>query len=237
MMDLISYYLSVLLAAYSVLVEPFVRTSFYRSLKKQLGVIPAARVQFYRRQVGWEWAWVVVIALIFLPKPDQISLIGVALPNPTGWILMGIMLVGGALLIYLNWRSPNALENIRNSLASAPILRPSTAVERGWFIAVALTAGICEELLYRGFFIFFLRTNLPMVNTVILLSLLSGIVYGLSRAYLGNRGIIQTGIMGFLFAIILSLSGSLLPAMLLHFLIELSSLLNWGTRDNEKALM
>jgi membrane protease YdiL (CAAX protease family) len=235
-MDLVSYFLSLLLAAYTVLVEPFARTSFYRSLKKQLAINPAARLQFYRRQILLEWGWVVVIALIFVPKTDQLSLTGIALPDKTGWIITAILLVGAALFIFLARRNPNTLANIRKNLVSSPILLPTTAVERSWYVAAAFTAGICEELLYRGFFIYFLRTNLPMLNTVILLSLVSGIVYGLSRAYQGSRGILQTGITGFLFAIVLFLSSSLVPAMVFHTLVDITSLLTRVPEVGKKDL-
>ena len=53
-MGFISFILMQLLAAYTVLVEPILRTNFYRMLKKQLNLEAGARVLYYRTQVLWE---------------------------------------------------------------------------------------------------------------------------------------------------------------------------------------
>jgi hypothetical protein len=76
-MAFISFILMQLMAAYTVLVEPLLRTNFYRNLKKQLNLDPSARLLFYRTQVLWEWSWVVVLIVIVargpfhLPAPAQ----------------------------------------------------------------------------------------------------------------------------------------------------------------------
>jgi membrane protease YdiL (CAAX protease family) len=233
-MHLVSYFLSLLLAAYTILIEPIVRTNFYRNLKKQLKTDPGARVLFYRTQVLWEWSWVVVLVLIFYPKPNQLPLMGLQLPNTIGWILTAALVIGFVLSTYLLRRSPTALANMQRSLEASSILLPDTPRERKWYLAAAITAGICEELLYRGFFIYFIRTNFPMLNDILILSLISGVVYGLSRAYQGTRGILQTGLMGFSFAIVRFLSKSLFPAMLFHILAELRNLYFWPGEEGKK---
>lgn len=234
-MNLISYFLSLLLAAYTVLIEPFVRTNFYRNLKKQLTKDPGARLLFYRTQVLWEWSWVVVIALIFIPKPKALPLMGFALPNSIGWIITAALLIGIALSVYLLRRNPGAMENMRRSMEASSVLLPATPNERKWYAITAITAGICEELLYRGFFIYFIRTNFSLfLNDFIILSLISGIVYGISRAYQGIKGILQTALTGFSFAIIFFLSGSLLPAMIFHILAELRTLFIWQPEEKKK---
>jgi membrane protease YdiL (CAAX protease family) len=124
---------------------------------------------------------------------------------------------------------------MQRSLQASSVLLPSTPSERKWFAATAITAGICEELLYRGFLMSYIPSNFPMfAQQFILISILSGIIYGLSRAYLGMKGIAQTALTGFSFAIVYYLSGSLLPAMVFHILAELRDLLFWQPEDNQK---
>jgi len=234
-MNLLSYFLSLMLAAYTVLVEPIARTNFYRNFKRQLNADRGARLLFYRTQVLWEWSWVVVIVVIFLPKAEQLPLIGLALPNTIGWIILAALLIGIGLSIFLLRRNPRAMENMRHNLEASSYLLPSTPLERRWYAIAAVTAGICEELLYRGYFIYFLRTNFSaFINDFIILSIISGVVYGLSRAYQGMRGISQTALTGFSFAIILFLGGSLLPAMAFHILAELRNLYLWHPEDGKK---
>ena len=86
---------------------------------------------------------------------------------------------------------------------------PSTLTERKWYAATAITAGICEELLFRGFLMRYLPATFPTLDWLVV-AILSGIIYGLSHAYQGIKGIFQTALTGFSFAIVYVLGGSLL---------------------------
>ena len=234
-MGLISALLSQLLAAYTVLVEPFLRTNFYRNLKKQLNVDPSARLLFYRTQVLWEWSWMVVLILIVIPIPDRLTWLGLTMPNPIGWIILAALLIGIFLSTYLLRRSPGAMASMQRNLEASSVLLPSTPAERRWFAIAAVTAGICEELLYRGFLMSYLPSNFSMLaGQIIFISIISGIVYGLSRAYQGMRGILTTALTGFSFAIVYALSGSLIPAMVFHALAELRTMWLWDPEMQEK---
>jgi hypothetical protein len=249
-MGFFSFLLMQLMAAYTVLVEPFLRTNFYRMLKKQLNIDATARILFYRTQVLWEWSWVVVIAVIFIPNPEPLQRLGLVLPTPLGWIIMGALLLGIGLSTVLLRRNLGAMDRMRRSLEATSILLPSTPRERKWFAATAITTGICEELLYRGLLIYDLRILFPGLDWIFS-AILSGIIYGLSRAFLGQKGILQTALNGFSFAIVyflsgnllsaitsnqpLAIAGSLLPAMVFHALAELRTLYLWQPVDNKKT--
>ncbi len=227
-MGLISALLSQLLAAYTVLVEPFLRTNFYRNLKKQLNIDPSARVLFYRTQVLWELSWMVVLVVIVIPIPNPLEWLGLTMPNQFGWIILVALLFGVVLSTYLLKRSPGAMASMQRSLQASSVLLPANDAERKWFAIAAVTAGICEELLYRGFLMSYLPSNFSMLaGQLILISIISGIIYGLSRAYLGMRGIATTALTGFSFAIVYALSGSILPAMVFHIIAELRTLWLW----------
>jgi membrane protease YdiL (CAAX protease family) len=227
-MGLISTLLMQLLAFYTVLVEPILRTNFYRNLKKQLNIDPNARLLFYRTQVLWEWSWMVVLAVIAIPIPEPLKWLGLTLPNQIGWIIMVALLLGVVLSTYLLRRSPDAMASLQRSMEASSVLLPSNDAERKWFAIAAVTAGVCEELLYRGFLMSYLPSNFPMfAGQLILISIISGIVYGLSRAYLGMKGIATTALTGFSFAIVYALSGSLLPAMVFHIMAELRTMWLW----------
>jgi membrane protease YdiL (CAAX protease family) len=232
-MPLYSVILMQLMAAYTVLVEPLLRFNFYRMLKKQLNVDPKARSLFYRTQVLWEWSWVVVLAIIFMPLPDPLKWLGLTLPNPIGWLIMAALLLGIGLSTWLLKRNPGAMEAMQRSLEASAILLPSTPNERKWYAFTAITAGICEELLYRGFLLHYLPATFPALDWL-LAAIVSGIIYGLSRAYQGFRGVSQTVLTGFSFAIVYYLSGSLIPAMVFHILAELRTLMLWQPVEEKK---
>jgi CAAX protease family protein len=232
-MGFISFLLMQLMAAYTVLVEPLLRTNFFRMIKKQLNIDSGARVLFYRTQVLWEWSWVIVLVLIAIPITDPLKWMGLTLPNLFGWIIMGALLLGIGLSTFLLRRNPGALAAMQRSLESTSILLPTTARERKWYAATVSTAGICEELLYRGFLIHYLLSTFPSLDWL-LVAILSGIVYGLSRAYQGFKGISQTALTGFSFAIVFYLGGSLLPAIVIHALIDLRPLFVGQDQNSKK---
>lgn len=241
--------LMLLLTAYTVLVEPFLRTYFYRRLKKQLKVDANARLLFYRTQLLWEWTWVVVIIVIMSSIQQPFEWLGLTMPSMIGWIILVALLLGIGLSIVLLRRNPGAMAAMRRSLEPSSILLPSTHSERKWFTATAITAGICEELLYRGFLIHSLQIILPGIGWLFV-SILSGIIYGLSRAYFGRKGILQATLIGFSFAIVYFISGNLLQvissnqplsitvsvlsSMVFHIMTELCTLAIWEPKDSGK---
>lgn len=232
-MPLYSIILMQLLAAYTIVVEPLLRYNFYRNLKKQLNIDTRARILFYRTQALWEWSWVVVLALIFMPLPEPNKWLGLTLPNPMGWLIMAALLVGIGLSVVLLKRNPGAMSAMQRSLEASVLLLPSTPVERKWYAVTAITAGICEELLYRGFLLHYLPATFPVLDWL-LAAIVSGVIYGLSRAYQGFRGISQTALTGFSFAVVYYLSGSILPAMVFHILAEIRTLMLWQPEDEKK---
>jgi len=248
-MGFISFLLMQLLAAYTVLVEPLLRTNFYRMLKKRLNVDASARLLYYRTQVLWELSWVVVLVIILIPVQQPFAWLGLTLPSLVGWVIMAALVLGVFLSIVLLRRNPGARASMQRSLEATSTVLPSTASERKWFAAVAITAGICEELLYRGFLVRYILTTFPGLGWLFT-SILSGLIYGLSHAYRGRKGFLQATMNGFSYAIVFFLSGtllssigssqpiaitgSLLPAMVFHALAELRTLWLWQPADKLK---
>ena len=95
---------------------------------------------------------------------------------------------------------------------------PHSLVELLPYCALAITAGICEEFLYRGFAMgTFARVGLPSGVVV----LLSSLLFGLAHAYQGKTGIVSTALLGILFAIIRLAYDSLIPVIVWHSVVDL----------------
>ena len=60
-------------------------------------------------------------------------------------------------------------------------LLPHDSRELQTFCALSITAGVCEELLYRGFLIVFLSSAFGVLPAVAL----SSLVFGIAHAYQG----------------------------------------------------
>jgi membrane protease YdiL (CAAX protease family) len=103
-------------------------------------------------------------------------------------------------------------------------LLPRTTRERRWYTAVAVTAGVCEEVLYRGVVLVVATLLLPAVP---LWALALGVaaVFGAAHLYQGPAGVAATTTLGAVLGLIVVTTGSLLPAMALHALVDLRVLL------------
>jgi uncharacterized protein len=105
----------------------------------------------------------------------------------------------------------------------SPLLRqllPVTGQERWLFAGVSVTAGITEEIVFRGFLLYVLllaTASLPLAL------LLSACVFGVVHAYQQPAGALRAALLGALLALPLVLHGSIYPAILAHALIDLLS--------------
>jgi membrane protease YdiL (CAAX protease family) len=132
--------------------------------------------------------------------------------------LFGAVLIGA--LQWLNLRRIGKMEgpvpDLLRKLASR--LLPVTLLEYLPFSALAITAGICEEFIYRGFVMGALHKLLLPVWAVVALS---AILFGLAHAYQGRGGIISTGLFGVVLAIGRIGFDNLVPVMMWHASLDL----------------
>ncbi len=131
-----------------------------------------------------------------------------------GWTV-GLTLTG--LLVILAFRPvEDCLGGGRPELLRQ--LLPETPRERTVFGGLSLSAGVGEELAYRGYA--FQAVQLLGVGPWGA-ALLSSVPFGFLHSYQGPVGVVRTGAMGFVLAVPVVLTGSLLPSMAAHALIDL----------------
>jgi membrane protease YdiL (CAAX protease family) len=96
---------------------------------------------------------------------------------------------------------------------------PQTALEKVVFVLLSITAGICEELTFRGF----LLTGLIVATgSTGLAVLLSSFVFGLMHAHQGAGGALRAAALGAVLCVPVLLTGSLYPAMAAHALADVA---------------
>lgn len=213
--------LSALLAAWMVLVQPFASRRRYRLLIERLGHNPSARLHHYRRGIAFEWGGAALVGLLALLAHSRVQSLWP--PGEHPGVAAQIPLVAVAILaITAVYRFGG--EPIRRALAvqlrPVAALLPRTPAERRWFALLALTAGVCEELLYRGFGLAALRWAAPDIRTPALV-IITGAAFGFAHLYQGRLGVTLTGVLGAYLAWITIATGSLVPVMLLHALLDL----------------
>ncbi len=94
---------------------------------------------------------------------------------------------------------------------------PQSRAELLPFLALALTAGLCEEFLYRGFAMAALtRAGLPVWTVV----LLSSILFAMAHLYQGRGGIVSTLVIGTVFGTARIAYDGLAPVILWHSAVD-----------------
>jgi hypothetical protein len=111
-------------------------------------------------------------------------------------------------------------EQLEKALANVKRLMPTNPTERAVWVVVSISAGVCEELLYRGWVLSLFGAAL---GSIWLGLLISSILFGFAHAYQGRSAIFATGVVGAVFGIVFIVSGSLIPGQLLHTAMDLNS--------------
>ena len=147
--------------------------------------------------------------------------LGLTTGNP---MFIGTIAIGGAgAIVALQWlnlrrigRSTSPLRAPLQSLAQR--ILPQSPRELALFCVLAVTAGVCEEFLYRGFAMAALaRTGLPSAAVVVI----SAVMFGLAHLYQGRGGFGGTLILGLLFGYGRLSLGTLIPVVAWHIGVDL----------------
>ncbi len=184
---------------------------------------PDARLAMYRETIIMEWGVVAVLLGWWLALGRPLAPLGL-LPRAEGWqwlaVGTGLALAAGMIWQWLAVvRNPASLAEVRAKAGDLEAITPRGATERRAFDRVSLTAGICEEVLYRGILLALLTGWLGTWPAVVL----SALAFGLAHAYQGPTGIAKTAGVGLVMALLTVLSGSIFPAVVLHVVIDVSS--------------
>jgi uncharacterized protein len=221
-----------LLVAFLFFVTPFLDLREMRRLRA--GREPWRRLRFYRGTTALLWILAAIcFALmgghgVFRLDPQVLS--GAEWLKHWLFRVPAILLVAGCLGLILSAGAKCLVrERSRHAYAKATLksalsyMLPIGAQERRWFAAVSITAGICEEVIFRGFLLSVARQELKLGLLVALL--LSSVLFGVNHLYQGTAGVLQSTLIGFLLGLVAILTGGLLLPMLLHALIDLQVLL------------
>lgn len=193
------------------------------------------KIRYYKTLCAWLWAASIVAIVAVGWRP--LSTIHPA-PQDMGWLLQHIWvryivavvlfaIAGVVVWTYLAVLIKR-LRNEPRKYAGADLMQkvsyayliPATRAERRWWVLIGLTAGICEEILFRGFLLHYLHA-FPWQLDLTLALVASAIIFGLQHLYQGANGVVATALMGALFAVLFVLSRSLLLPMLLHAALDL----------------
>jgi uncharacterized protein len=179
------------------------------------------KITLYASTIAFQWLLTIVVAWRALARgltPAELGLSSSVALRILAPSLIGAVLLGG--LHWLNLRRIGQMEGpVPEKMRTlAQRILPHTFVEFLPYFALAITAGVCEEFLYRGFAIAaLLRLGLSSWFVVVLTSVL----FGLAHTYQGRSGVIGTSLIGLVFGGFRILYDSLIPVAIWHSIVDM----------------
>lgn len=187
------------------------------------------KLRLYFNVVVSQWMLVLATWLVLRSAGRDLGDIGLSVRS---WgVVAGVsilLLTGFALLsrATLGQLSRATASDLPEHVRRAGRIMPRTTHERIGFIAVALTAGLCEEILYRGWLPWALggwTGSLPAGFA------LAAVAFALGHAYQGRNGVMLTGLLALFLGAVAWFTKSLVPGQLLHVAIDLVNGIAVGT--------
>ena len=169
---------------------------------------------------GWLLAAVVIAAWWVQGRP--FGALGLA-PHLSVWDYAGFALalvIGIAMTAQGFGLASAPREKIENAMKAVHGIKitPNTHGELALFMVMSFTAGVWEELVYRGFLIWFLVPLAGLTGA----ALISALIFGLAHLYQGVRGLVSTTGIGLIFAVLYLLTGSLWWLMVVHAVMDIA---------------
>ncbi len=101
-------------------------------------------------------------------------------------------------------------------------IMPQTSTEAFVFVALACTAGLSEEFVYRGFvFAVFFRAFAGSAFPAFFAMVTSSAWFAMAHLYQGRRGVLTTCVVGLLFSAVRLWSGNIAPPVVGHIGVDL----------------
>ena len=179
------------------------------------------RLVLYASTIAFQWLLVAVVGWRAWAHGYTSPQLGLVYHDRTKLVIAG--LVGAAIIANLQWLNLRRVSHIpiesRGPLqAVAERILPQTAVELPPYFALAITAGLCEEFLYRGF----AMAALAHVGmSAWLVVLVSSILFGLAHSYQGKGGMVMTFVVGLVLGASRLAYHSLVPAIFWHSAVDM----------------
>jgi uncharacterized protein len=179
------------------------------------------RLVLYASTIAFQWLAVAVVGWRVWARNYTAKQLGLVVHDRTTLLIAGI--IGAVVIATLQWLNLRRVSRIppesRGPLqAIAERILPQTTVELPPYLALAITAGLCEEFLYRGFAMAALtRAGLRAWLVV----LVSSILFGLAHSYQGRGGIVMTFVVGLVLGTSRLAYNSLVPAVFWHCAVDM----------------
>jgi membrane protease YdiL (CAAX protease family) len=206
-----------------VVLWPIVSWPGYRRFVRKVAAgVPGARAREYLLTTLVQWVWSGGVLAWWIHERRPLGELGLCFGGTIRTVVgAGLTLLVLGLLVS-QWRRIRKLDAARlaklsASLGDAAPLLPADDREQRIFRVLAITAGVCEELLFRGYLIWYLAAATGRWPAM----LLGTLVFGAAHLYQGRTGAIKSAVVGLVLGALYLGTGSLVWPMVLHAAIDL----------------
>ncbi len=199
------------------------RRSYLASVRRIATGEPPERSRRYWETMAMEWLLLAILFAVWIDASRSFELLGFVQPSGTGfWVAASVLLVA-ALLMFLSGERAGSLSQAqrdeqRKSFGDLGYFLPQSNDELRTFYKLSITAGVVEEIVFRGFVLWYLQNFMSIWAAVAV----SSIAFGLAHSYQGFAGIIRTAIVGAVLGSLFVTSGSIWLPVLAHILIDVT---------------
>ena len=196
---------------------------FRRLMRKIAAGHPVDRLHVYRNTMIGHWALLVIALLLWWTAGRPWSGLGLYWSSEPAWeTALGAAFVVIAIAVLLRQlrevgrTDARTLAKLRNRLGSLEAIVPRSPSELRRFHAVSFTAGVVEELLWRGYLIWYLSQAWSLGVA----ALLSTVAFGIAHGYQGWRQVPSITAVGAALTGLYLLTGTLWASIALHIAID-----------------
>jgi membrane protease YdiL (CAAX protease family) len=179
-----------------------------------------ARLRMYRSTMRWQWGTAALLLAGWVAAGRSLAHLGIEWPRGWRfWACAALALVVIAALLAQRRaaeRRPEFAARVRDAAGPITFMLPASPNELRLFTWLGITAGIVEELVYRGYVMWVLGAVAP--TWVALVG--SSLAFGAGHAYQGVTGVAKTAAVGLVAGGVYLFSGSIWIPMLLHAAID-----------------
>lgn len=214
---------AIFLAALLALFPWVAHRSFPDVMRAIADGVPGARIREYRRTAAWEWGLCIAGVALWLAGGRTWEQLGLRMPGGWGfWVSLALVVVAVSLLqmqLGAARRSDDTRRELRAQLGGSLVFLPRERDEGAAFAALSFTAGICEEVLYRGWLLGWLAPKVGMPAAFAA----GAVLFALAHAYGGRELAVRSGLVGLVLSALYLLSGSLWVPIALHAFLDFNA--------------
>jgi len=167
--------------------------------------------------IFWLLTWL-VIGNAFIDKSIPLNLYPTF--NTTGIVLAALILIFiGLQIITSKVSTMDKAESIIEKMKDNYQYLPKSKREFIWFNLLSLSAGICEEIIFRLFMFSYLLEN----TNLIIAFILTNVIFALTHIGSGKQNILGAFILGLLFTAIYYFTSNIWLSVILHSAIDISA--------------